>query len=188
MDNRVIQKLTDAKVGETVEFLYRGYNNVDKLRLVKVTEVAEHGIKGFDRNVGETPAYRQFRNDGVVPHSTIIVVNSTNLITKVIDFKSARQFVCDNMTGEQLAEFYGKVAGVKNARFGIDPACVYYDVEYEPERIEVDDTYHDAFAIYNSNDGCLDVELNNGAIYCNGTRCDTPKELLEILQQHLTND
>lgn len=99
----------DLHVGETVKFDYEG-GSEGGTRHVLVVKVHHNGIEGltYERNGG----YRHYKDDNVGHYEIVkpFVKSYTTAVGNVkrVNFEDARTALLASLTGEQLAELYGK--------------------------------------------------------------------------------
>jgi hypothetical protein len=101
-----LQSLRDAQPGQTVQFIYAGGSNPGSLRTLEVQENDGYSVLGLDKDKGE---FRQFR---INQASNVQVVSPGRV--KAVYFVDARNHIksaVEKLTGEQLAESYGKLVG-----------------------------------------------------------------------------
>lgn len=128
---QILMSLRDAKIGQTVRFVYAGGSNPGSVRTVKIEEKDSFSILGMDQDKGE---YRQFYanrvNGSVEVLDTVAPVATRTISVHFTDARQQLHAAIDKADGEHLAvAFIGVLPKeATNVRFVSRTGTIEYEM------------------------------------------------------------
>ena len=182
----MLNKLTDAQVGQTLQFTYFGGSNPGAQRLVKVEEVRDDRIVGVDLDKDALRIFLADKAAGITvmqpqPQTT----KPAQLKGKLFSTNSARNALheyIETLEGQDLADVLCECQGGIEA---VCDDCGNIVIQHEPDaRLNVTEAQ---FTIFNDDD----VEMVIGrkhyddTLVVDGHDVDDPYEFARLLCEHL---
>ena len=187
---RQVARLTNCKVGQTIEFIYHGGTEVGGRRRVKVTEVETDRIRGTIGNNNMMRCYLNHKAGQVtIAKEAREVTPGMRVQEETMGFVQARTELVKNielMDGETLARLLADVNGGKDSSYRADTGevTIEYEVPQSHFEVAIGDTRCSIYVV-NSDNKTLEFSFwSDNDTFVNGDIV-TPEELLSKLSSHL---
>ena len=109
-------KMTDIKVGQTINFIYWAGSTPGNTRVVVVDQIFSSGVGGFDQDLPEGDNYRRFRFDDMEDIKVVKAepvskptLTTDRVVKQTMSFQTVRYSCTQRITalnGDELAALY----------------------------------------------------------------------------------
>ncbi|MCK9351114.1 MAG: hypothetical protein M0P44_07850 [Clostridiales bacterium] len=182
----MLNKLTDAQVGQTIEFTYFGGSNPGVQRLVKVEEVRDDRIVGVDLDKDALRIFLADKAAGItVMQPTTKAPEPAQLKGKLFTPNTARNALheyIDTLEGQDLADVLCECQGGMNA---VCDDCGNIVIQHAPPTLE---TTEEGFTIYNDEGAAMYVGRaphDDKVVVVDDEQVNDPYDLAHRLCKHL---